>query len=84
MKEGEELEPMEEDTAVLTYMSHTPLYQGYLFKESSLHKAFNKRYFVLYQNLLVYFKEEERFLRESTPEARLVSALVPMSYSIVL
>lgn len=66
-------------TAVLK-MSHTPLYQGYLFKESSFHKAFNKRYFVLYQDLLVYYKEEEQFLKKGTPEARLVS----QSHRIVL
>ena len=61
------------NTAVLDLMSHTPLYQGYVFKQSSFHKAFNKRYFVLYQDLLIYYKEEEQFLKRSTPEARLVS-----------
>lgn len=61
------------DAAVLKLMSCTPLYQGYLFKESSFHKAFNKRYFVLYQSLLVYYKEEDNFLKRSTPETRLVS-----------
>ena len=71
----EDEESMEKptDNAVLQLMSHSPLYQGYLFKESSFHKAFNKRYFVLYQDLLVYYKEEEQFLKRSTPEARLVS-----------
>ena len=57
-------------------MSHSPLYQGYLFKESSFHKAFNKRYFVLYEDLLVYYKEEEQFLKRSSPEARLVSLII--------
>ena len=61
---------------VLRLMSHSPLYQGYLFKESSFHKAFNKRYFVLYENLLVYYKEEEQFLKRSSPEARLVSFII--------
>lgn len=61
------------DTAVLELMSHTPLYQGYMFKQSSFHKAFNKRYFVLYQDLLVYYKEEDQFLKRSTPETRMVS-----------
>ena len=71
----EEEEPMEKptDNAVLQLMSQSPLYQGYLFKESSFHKAFNKRYFVLYQDLLVYYREEDKFLKESAPEARLVS-----------
>lgn len=74
----EEEEPMEKptDSAVLELMSHSPLYQGYLFKESSFHKAFNKRYFVLYQDLLVYYREEDQFLKRSTPEARLVSLIL--------
>ena len=60
------------DTALSTYMSQSPLCQGYLFKESSVHKAFNKRYFVLYQHLLVYYREIDQFVKDSTPEARLV------------
>ena len=73
----EEEEPMDKptDNAVLKLMSQSPLYQGYLFKESSFHKAFNKRYFVLYQDLLVYYREEDQFLKRSAPEARLVSII---------
>ena len=60
------------DSALTTFMSQSPLSQGYLFKESSVHKAFNKRYFVLYQHLLVYYREMDQFIKGSTPEARLV------------
>jgi len=56
-----------------TLMSQSPLCQGYLFKESTMHKAFNKRYFVLYQHLLVYYREMDQFIKGGTPEARLVS-----------
>ena len=70
------------NTAVLDLVSHTPLYQGYMFKQSSLHKAFNKRYFVLYQDLLIYYKEEDQFLKRDTPEARLVSLFVTQWISL--
>lgn len=62
-----------DENAMLRRMWNSPLYQGYLFKESSFHKAFNKRYFVLYQDMLIYYQDEDQFLKRSTPEARLVS-----------
>jgi len=64
--------PIATTDSTSTIMSQSPLCQGYLFKDSSVHKAFNKRYFVLYQHLLVYYREMDQFVKGSTPEARLV------------
>lgn len=41
-----------------------PLLKGDLFKQAHTHKSFNKRYFVLYPNILVYYDNEQEFTRD--------------------
>ena len=41
-----------------------PLLKGHLFKQAHTHKSFNKRYFVLYPNILVYYDSEQDFKRD--------------------
>lgn len=41
-----------------------PLYKGHIYKQGHGHKSFNKRYFVLYPKLLVYYDHEQDYLRD--------------------
>lgn len=41
-----------------------PVYRGFLFKQAHLHQTFNKRYFVLYPNVLVYYDSEQDYARD--------------------
>lgn len=50
-----------------------PLFCGYMFKQSHIHKAFNKRFFVLFPKLLIYYTnkhEYEKDVQRSTLEVR--------------
>lgn len=38
-----------------------PELHGYLYKQGALHKAFKKRYFVLYPGYLVYYTDETKY-----------------------
>lgn len=38
-----------------------PELHGYLYKQGALHKAFKKRYFVLYPGYLVYYTDEAKY-----------------------
>ena len=38
-----------------------PETHGYLYKQGALHKAFKKRYFVLYPGYLVYYTDETKY-----------------------
>ena len=38
-----------------------PDLHGYLYKQGALHKAFKKRYFVLYPGYLVYYTDETKY-----------------------
>ena len=38
-----------------------PELHGYLYKQGALHKAFKKRYFVLYPGYLVYYVDEAKY-----------------------
>ena len=42
-----------------------PLHKGYMYKQSHIHLAFNKRFFVLYPKLLVYYEHESEFTKDS-------------------
>ena len=41
-----------------------PLYKGIMYKQAHTHKSFNKRYFVLYPKVLVYYDSEQDYLRD--------------------
>ena len=41
-----------------------PELHGYLYKQGALHKAFKKRYFVLYPGYLVYYTDEAKYLAD--------------------
>ena len=43
---------------------HKPVYKGHMYKQGHGHKSFNKRYFVLYSKVLVYYDHEQDFLRD--------------------
>ena len=47
-----------------------PLMEGYLYKQSHVFDVFNKRYFVLYPQYLVYYEKESDFKGDET-KARL-------------
>lgn len=52
-----------------------PVYRGVLFKQSHGHSSFNKRFFVLYPKILVYYDSEDDFMRDverGTLEVRLM------------
>lgn len=38
-----------------------PELHGYLYKQGGVHKAFKKRYFVLYPGYLVYYTDETKY-----------------------
>ena len=37
-----------------------------MFKQSHVHKAFNKRFFALYNRIMVYYEKENEFLRDAS------------------
>lgn len=41
-----------------------PLLKGHLFKQGHIHKSFNRRFFALYPNILVYYDSEQDFKRD--------------------
>jgi len=41
-----------------------PDHCGYIYKQSHTHAAFNRRYCVLYNKVLVYYEREEEFKRD--------------------
>ncbi len=41
-----------------------PILKGYMYKQAHLHKSFNKRYFALYHNVLVYYNSEHEYRRD--------------------
>lgn len=41
-----------------------PVYSGMLFKQSHTRASFNKRFFVLYPQVLVYYDSESDFKRD--------------------
>ena len=41
-----------------------PELHGYLYKQGALHKAFKKRYFVLYPGYLVYYVDEAKYVTD--------------------
>lgn len=43
-----------------------PILKGYMFKQSHVHKAFNKRFFALYSRIMVYYEKEDEFLRDAS------------------
>lgn len=43
-----------------------PILKGYMFKQSHVHKAFNKRFFALYSRVMVYYEKEDEFLRDAS------------------
>ena len=51
----------------LTYLDpkkndlQTPIHKGYMYKQSSLFGAFNRRFFALYPGYLVYYENEHDF-----------------------
>jgi len=38
-----------------------PELHGYMYKQGGVHKAFKKRYFVLYPGYLVYYADENKY-----------------------
>ena len=42
-----------------------PICKGYLFKQSHVHKAFNKRFFALYNRVMVYYDNEHEFEKDA-------------------
>lgn len=42
-----------------------PLHKGYVYKQSHLHLAFNKRFCVLYPRVLAYYEREEDFRKDA-------------------
>ena len=43
-----------------------PVLKGYMFKQSHVHRAFNKRFFALYNRIMVYYETENEFLRDAS------------------
>ncbi len=41
-----------------------PVYRAHLYKQGHFHKSFNKRYFVLYPKVLIYYDHENDYLRD--------------------
>ena len=41
-----------------------PVLKGHLYKQGHFHKSFNKRYFVLYPKVLVYYDHEHDYVRD--------------------
>lgn len=48
-------------TRMLSSALEEPIFQSYLFKQSHIFDAFNKRYFILFQGYLVYYVSEEEY-----------------------
>ena len=42
-----------------------PLHKGYVYKQSHLHLAFNKRFCVLYPRVMAYYEHEEDFRKDA-------------------
>ena len=53
-----------------------PIHKGYLFKQGHSRKSFNKRFFVLYPKLLVYYEHEHDYLRDVERGTLLVSGQI--------
>lgn len=53
----------------------SPVYKGHMYKQSHSHQSFNKRYFVLYPKLLLYYDNEHDYERDVERKTFEVSAL---------
>lgn len=60
-----------------------PILKGHLFKQAHLHQSFNKRYFVLYPKVLVYYDHEHNFLRDLERGTLEVSSDTCMRHSLL-
>ena len=45
-----------------------PIFHGRVFKQTKAENSFNKRYFVLYPGLLLYYKHERDYLQDLRTE----------------
>lgn len=41
-----------------------PILKGYMYKQSHIHKAFNRRFFALYSRVMVYYESENEFYKD--------------------
>ena len=41
-----------------------PIMKGYMYKQSHVHKAFNRRFFALYNRVMVYYESENEFYKD--------------------
>lgn len=48
-------------TRMLASAVAEPLWESYMYKQSHIFDAFNKRYFILFPGYLVYYVREEEF-----------------------
>lgn len=48
-------------TRMLSSALEEPIFESYLFKQSHIFDAFNKRYFILFPGYLVYYVSEEEY-----------------------
>ena len=51
-----------------------PVHQGYVYKQSHLHLAFNKRFCVLYPRVMAYYEHEEDFRKDAARQTLEVSS----------
>jgi hypothetical protein len=57
-----------------------PVFRGHMFKQSHTHKSFNKRYFVLYPKVLVYYDTEHDYMRDVERKTLEVSQMLEPSW----
>ena len=42
----------------------SPVHSGYMYKEAHTHVVFHRRFFVLFQNVLVYYEKEADYKKD--------------------